>query len=130
MLMKRIACLAFLTATIGGCGHYGDHPSRSVHPPGQSIARLDGKAFYLFRAGYKCGGPMHPSPLMASWVDKIEVVEGRLIRWGSRCGGEGLPLPEEERRTLQVSADGKTLSLAGVTYRQSADPIRDAEVQP
>ncbi|WP_421849624.1 hypothetical protein [Novosphingobium sp.] len=128
--MKRIAGLAFLTATIGGCGHYGDHPPRSADPPGRAIAGLDGKAFYLFRAGYKCGGPMHASQLMASWVDKIEIVEGRLIRWGSRCGGEGLPLPPEERRTLRVSADGKTLTLAGITYRQSADPIQDAEVQP
>jgi hypothetical protein len=130
MLMKRIAGLAFLTATISGCGHYGDHPHRSADPPGRGIARLDGKAFYLFRAGYKCGSPMQASPLLASWVDKIEIVEGRPIRWGSRCGGEGLPLPEEERRTLHVSADGRTLTLAGVTYRQSADPVRDAETQP
>jgi hypothetical protein len=129
MPMKRIAVLAVLAATISGCGLSGVHP-RSIDPSSQAIARLDGKAFYLFRAGYKCGGPIHGSPLVASWVDKIEIVEGRLVRWGSRCGGEGLPLPEEERRTLRVSADGTQLTLAGVIYRQSADPILEAEGLP
>ncbi len=127
MPMKRIAGLALLAATVSGCGVSGDRHPRSIDPSGQDIARLDGKAFYLFRAGYKCGGPIHGSPLMPSWVDKIEIVEGRLIRWGSRCGGEGLPLPTEERRALRVSADGTTLTLAGVTYRQSANPVLEAE---
>ena len=127
MPMKRIAVLALWAATVSGCGVPVDRPPRSSEPSGPDIARLDGKAFYRFRAGYTCGGPIHGSPLMASWVDKIEIVEGRLIRWGSRCGGEGLPLPTEERRTLRVSADGTTLTLAGVTYRQSADPVLEAE---
>ena len=128
--MKQIAVSILLAALISGCGLFTSHPSRTGEPPRNGIAKADGKAFYLFRAGYKCGSPMPDIMLLASWVDKIEIVEGRLVRWGSRCGGQGLPLPEDERRSARISADGATLTLLGVTYRQSADPIKEAEARP
>ena len=93
------------------------------------LTALDGTSWYLFAAGNTCTGPMG-GPAQASWADKIEVVDGRMVRWGSRCGGEGLPVPAAERATARFSADHRTLSLGGHTYRQSADPVREAEGQP
>lgn len=90
----------------------------------------EGRSFYLFRSGFKCGGQVPGTPVVASWVDRIEVHNGRLVRWGSRCGGEGLPLPPDEHAAARLSDDGTRLIVADKVYRVSTDPRREAEVQP
>lgn len=132
MIVKRIALLSALASILSGCHFLAPHlrAPASAAPPSAAFAAADGKAFYLFRSGYQCGGPMPASPLLASWVDRIEIVEGRFVRWGSRCGGEGLPLPENELRSARLSSDGTTLMIGKEVYRQSADPIKEAEMQP
>jgi len=130
MKIKSVTVLGAFAAMIAGCAQDGARPATSTLSVAPAIAAAEGKAFYLFRAGYKCGGPMGGGELVASWVDKVEVVEGKLLRWGSRCGGEGLPVPDEERRTAKLNADATTLTLGGATYRLSADPVKEAGTTP
>ena len=131
-MIKQTTALTLLTALVAGC-------AQSAPPPQTAAATIDvapgfgaaeGRTFYIFRAGYKCGGPMASSPQVASWVDKVEVRDGRLVRWGSRCGGEGLPVPEAERTTARLNRDATTLTIGGKTYRQSTDPEKEAEGRP
>jgi hypothetical protein len=104
-------------------------PPAALAPPG-AFGGAEGRSFYLFRAGFACGGQLPGTPPVPSWVDRIEVHNGHLVRWGSRCGGEGLPLPAEERAAARLSQDGTRLIVAGKVYRLSADPRHEAEVQP
>jgi hypothetical protein len=130
MKMKQVTVICAFAALVAGCANQGAQPATAAVSVGPSFAAVEGKAFFLFRAGNKCGGPMPGSPLIASWVDKVEVVEGRLVRWGSRCGGEGLPVSDEERGKARLNSDGSMLTLGGVVYRQSANPIKEAESLP
>jgi hypothetical protein len=104
-------------------------PRAAVAPPG-AFALAEGKSFYLFRPGFRCGGPTPEAPPVPSWVDRIEVHNGHLVRWGSRCGGEGLPLPADERAAARLSHDGTRLIVAGKVYRLSADDRHEAEQRP
>ena len=104
-------------------------PQAAIAPPG-AFGLVEGKSFYLFRPGFLCGGQAPEAPPLPSWVDRIEVHNGHLVRWGSRCGGEGLPLPAEERAAARLSHDGTRLTIAGKVYRLSADPRHEAEVRP
>lgn len=130
MKMKQMTVLWAIAAVVAGCAKQGAQPATTMISDSPGFAAAEGKAFYLFRAGSKCGGPMPGSPLVASWVDKIEVIEGQLVRWGSRCGGEGLPVPQEERVKARLNFEGSTLTLGGEVYRLSADPIKEAEALP
>lgn len=114
--------LALGALALAGCAHHGRMTMAD-------LAALDGTAYYLFAAGHTCTGP-HGGPAQASWTDKVEVIDGKLVRWGTRCTGEGLPVPAAERATARFSADHRTLDLGGHTYRQSADPVREAGGQP
>lgn len=105
-------------------------PAASAAAPPGVFGIAEGKSFYLFRADFTCGGQLPDGPPLASWVDRIEVHNGRLVRWGSRCGGEGLPLPAEERAVAQLNHDGTRLTVAGKVYHLSADPKHEAEVRP
>jgi len=129
MKMKQMTVLCALAALVPGCAEQGVRPA-TANFVGTGLTAAEGKSFYLFRPGYKCGGPMPGGPLVASWVDKVEVVEGKLVRWGSRCGGEGLPVSEAERQQARLNADSSVLTLDGTAYRQSGDPIKDAEALP
>lgn len=130
MKLKSLAILLASAEIIAGCSQQTSRPATASITVGSNLAAAEGQAFYRFQAGYKCGGAIAGDTTVASWVDKVEVIEGKLVRWGSRCGGEGLPVPEAERRTAQLSADGSTLTLGGVTYRRSANPAKDAEFMP
>ena len=132
MINRQATALVLLPFLLAGCAMPAEHPqamSKSIDAA-TGFAAAEGKSCYVFRAGYKCGGPLAGAQQLASWVDKIEVVEGRLVRWGSRCGGEGLPVPAAERATARLSHDAMTLTLDGKAYRQSADPVKEAETNP
>jgi hypothetical protein len=132
MMIKQATALAMLTALLFGCEASASRPRTAAAriEAGPGFAAAEGRSFYIFHAGYKCGGPMGVSPQVASWVDKIEVVDGRLVRWGSRCGGEGLPVPEAERARARLNRTATTLTIGDKIYRQSADPVKDAEGTP
>ena len=123
-LTRPTIVLCSALALLTGCARNGTHLASTA------IVAAEGQSFYLFRQGYQCGGPLPASPLLASWVDRIQVVEGKLVRWGSRCGGEGLPVPPAELSRLRLSPDGATLTLGDAVYRRSADPLKEAEARP
>ena len=132
MMNRQATALMLLPFLLAGCEMPAEHPQTAAKSieAGPGFAAAEGKSFYVFRVGYKCGGPLAGAPQLASWVDKIEVVEGRLVRWGSRCGGEGLPVPAAERATARLSHDAMTLMIDGKAYRQSVDPVKEAETNP
>ncbi|WP_168727427.1 MULTISPECIES: hypothetical protein [Sphingomonas] len=127
-MKKSILAAAILTATISGCAtDQGGMPdSKAIVGSGARFASVEGKQFYLFQPGFTCIAPIPGSAPMPSWVDRIEVIEGKLIRWGSRCNNEGLTLPAAELADAKLGAD-QTLVIAGKTYRVSAQPEKEAE---
>lgn len=130
MMTKTLIMLASATALLAGCTLHRSPPATTAITVAPApFAAVEGKSFYLFERGFTCGGPVPGAPQVPSWADRIEVVEGRLVRWGSRCGGEGLPVAEAEQRAARLSADGVTLTLGGHMFRQSADPVKQAEAQ-
>lgn len=134
-MKARTIGMAAVVLLLAACDA-GASPPRTL-PPTTShgatrhdFVSVEGKSFYLFRSGFTCGGQLPGTPTLASWVDRIEVHNGRLVRWGSRCGGEGLPLPPDEHAAARLSNDGTQLIVADKVYRISADPRHEAEVQP
>lgn len=121
-----LAAVVLLLAACETAPPPAELPRASRHDFGSA----EGKSFYLFRSGFTCGGPVPGTPTVASWVDRIEVHNGHLVRWGSRCGGEGLPLPPDEHAVARLSDDGTRLIVADKVYRLSVDPRHEAEVQP
>lgn len=130
MKLKSLLILMASAGLIAGCSQQAARPATTSITVGPSLAAAEGQAFYRFQAGYKCGGALSGDSTVSSWVDKVEVIEGKLIRWGSRCGGEGLPVSAAEQGTARLSADGNTLTLGGVAYRRSANPAKDGGFAP
>jgi hypothetical protein len=102
-------------------------PAKGLVITDTRFASVEGKAFYLFKLGFTCTAPVPGSAPVASWLDKIEVIDGKLIRWGTRCNGEGLPLPPAEAASAKLGADGLTLTIGGTLYHRSGQPTKEAE---
>lgn len=121
-LPASLAPAAIAMLALAGCALFAPRPA-------PAFAQVEGATFYLFRPGYACASPMDGSKV-ASWVDKVEVREGHLLRWGTRCGGAGVPVPAAERAGARIGSDGQTITLDGKVYRRSADPEHDAGGKP
>lgn len=127
--MKKLILAALIVSmTTSACVTDKQRPAdgKAIVSADTRFASVEGKQFYLFQPGFTCAAPIPGSAPMPSWVDRIEVIEGKLIRWGSRCNNEGLTLPAAELASAKLGAD-QTLVIAGKTYRVSAQPEKEAE---
>jgi len=139
-MKKSIILGGLAVAMLSGCVSMSNHrapanaPVMGHSPAPKAIVVVDdrftsveGKAFYIFKPDFTCTAPMPGAPAVSSWLDKVEVIEGKLIRWGTRCNGEGLPLTPAEDASAKLSDDGLTLTIGGVLYHRSGQPTKKTE---
>ncbi|MEY2884416.1 MAG: hypothetical protein RL490_2140 [Pseudomonadota bacterium] len=127
--------IGFAVVAVIGLGLAQAGARRDAAARAERLQKAEGRSFYQYEADYRCHGFMPDAGGLASWKDRIEVRDGRFVRWGDRCNNQGIGLDAAKAGDSVLSDDLQTLTVAGVVYRHAKDPKAalagaEAKVQP